>query len=97
MISKDEVARIAQLAKLRLETEELERMTGDLSRILEFVGQIGEAGEEGAGDGSGRAEGATPLRNDVPASSLDAGPITANAPAFAHGHFLVPKVLGGEQ
>ena len=93
MISRDEVARIAALAKLRLEPDELERMTGDLGRILEFVEQIGEVRDEIVPT----EEGETPLREDVPVSPLGPDAVAANAPSFSRGHFVVPRVLGGEE
>src|SRR3989338_2864633 len=40
MISKEEVLNLAQLARLKLTEPEGERLQGDLSSILEYVGQI---------------------------------------------------------
>lgn len=40
MLSKDEVAHIAKLAKLELSDEELERFTPQLGSILDFFGTL---------------------------------------------------------
>ncbi|HVR43510.1 MAG TPA: Asp-tRNA(Asn)/Glu-tRNA(Gln) amidotransferase subunit GatC [Thermoanaerobaculia bacterium] len=93
MITPDQIRRIASLAKLELGPEELESMTRELARVLDYVDQLagldpGTAAEEPAP--------ATPLRDDVISRSLDPATVEANAPAFAHGHFVVPRVFGGE-
>ena len=40
MIDREQVLHVARLARLRLDEEELERMTGELSGILEHVDRI---------------------------------------------------------
>ncbi len=91
MISAEEVLRIAALAKLDLAPDELERMQRDLGRILELVDQI-EAAPAAAND----ATDSTPLRADEPRPSLDHDEVAANAPQFLRGHFVVPRILGGD-
>ena len=39
-MTKDEVARIARLARLRLADEELEHLAADLGRILDYIGEL---------------------------------------------------------
>jgi aspartyl-tRNA(Asn)/glutamyl-tRNA(Gln) amidotransferase subunit C len=95
MISPDEVRRIAALAKLDLAPDELERMQRDLGRILELVDQIGEIDLAGAGERESGARSA-PLRPDDPRPSLDHDDVAASAPRFLHGHFVVPRILGGD-
>ena len=45
-LSRDEVAKVALLARLRLSEEELDRMTEQLGAILGYVERLGEAGQE---------------------------------------------------
>ena len=40
MIDREQVLHVAKLARLRLSDDEVERMTGELSQILEHVEQI---------------------------------------------------------
>lgn len=40
MLAKDELKHLAKLARIRLNEEELEKFQNELSRIVEFVGQL---------------------------------------------------------
>lgn len=46
-ISKNVVKKLADLAKLRLSEEELERFSGEFSSILDYVEQLKDADTEG--------------------------------------------------
>lgn len=50
MISKDEVLKLAELARLRLAEGEVEGLQKDISNILEYVGQVSQASQ---GDNQG--------------------------------------------
>jgi len=41
-LSRQDVAKVGLLARLALTEPELERMTGELSKIVDFVSQLGE-------------------------------------------------------
>src|SRR5688572_9560348 len=71
-VSRDEVARIAALARLALAPEEVERLTRELARILEHVERF--RGLEAAGDEPGGA------RSGVGAAALGAGALRADEP-----------------
>jgi aspartyl-tRNA(Asn)/glutamyl-tRNA(Gln) amidotransferase subunit C len=92
VITEDEVRRIAALAKLDPSEGELERMRGDLARILDLVDQLDEVRP---GD-TGGAGSPTPTRADEPRPPLAQEDVAANAPEFARGHFVVPPILGGD-
>jgi aspartyl-tRNA(Asn)/glutamyl-tRNA(Gln) amidotransferase subunit C len=47
MLSKDEVKRIAQLARIEITEEEAEKYSTELSAILGFVEKLNEADTEG--------------------------------------------------
>ncbi|MFA6956641.1 MAG: Asp-tRNA(Asn)/Glu-tRNA(Gln) amidotransferase subunit GatC [Thermoanaerobaculia bacterium] len=92
-ISTHEVRRVATLACLEFDEAGEARMAGEMSRILDYVDEIRDAG--------GNDEPALPvapvrLREDEPAESLPAEAVGNAAPRFARGHFVVPKVIGGE-
>ena len=95
MITRDEAARVAALAKLDMTGEELDRAARDLASILGYVEQIGEVDTSGVD--AGAIEGAAPpLRDDVPAPSLEPDDTFANAPDAdrAARLFRVPRVIG---
>lgn len=43
MITKDEVKHIAELARIKLDSDQIEKYQAELSAILDFVGQLLEA------------------------------------------------------
>jgi len=94
-LTREEVARIADLARLELPDADLDRLARELTDILTFAGQIAavdtraaEAAVE-AGPADGR------LRADVPRPSLPRADALAQAPAAdAAGCFTVPRVIG---
>lgn len=93
MIDRDEVRRIAGLANIELDDAAVEAMSRDLSQILDYVDQIAAVEVP-----SSEAAPAAPmtLRDDEVGPSVPVETIDENAPAFAHGLFVVPKIIGGE-
>jgi aspartyl-tRNA(Asn)/glutamyl-tRNA(Gln) amidotransferase subunit C len=97
-VSKETVAKVAALARIRMDDEELSRMAPELSNILEWVEQLGEVDTSAVEPMAAVIPNTLRLRDDV----VDADPLTgggrrdavlANAPAAEHGFFGVPKVI----
>ncbi|MCM2314174.1 MAG: Asp-tRNA(Asn)/Glu-tRNA(Gln) amidotransferase subunit GatC [Thermoanaerobaculia bacterium] len=93
-ITADEVRRIATLACLEFDAEGEARMAVEMSRILDYVDQVRGAAVGEAGAATASAEGRT--RADEPAASLSVAEVARAAPRFERGHFVVPRVIGGE-
>ena len=92
-IDRGEAKRIAELAHLEFDEPALERMAGEMTKILSYIDQLREVDVEGF-EWSAAAE-STPLHEDVPRPPVDRDAVAANAPAFSEdGHFIVPKVIG---
>ncbi|MEA2163602.1 MAG: aspartyl-tRNA(Asn)/glutamyl-tRNA(Gln) amidotransferase subunit [Thermoanaerobaculia bacterium] len=92
-IDRDEAKRIADLAHLEFDDTGLERMAGEMTKILSYIDQLREVDVTGFEEGMQPA--ATPLRDDVVRPSVDRAAAAGNAPSFsADGHFIVPKVIG---
>src|SRR5438552_8204492 len=92
-IDRFEAARIAELARLAVPEDELERVARQLSQVLEFVAALDQL-DLAAGEPTGFAPAAEPLRADEPdGRTLGAGRATAGAPDTEHGFFLVPPVV----
>ena len=70
MIDRDQVLHVARLARLRLTDEELERMPGELSKILEHVEKMDELDLDGVEPTSHVVELQNVLREDEPRPSL---------------------------
>jgi aspartyl-tRNA(Asn)/glutamyl-tRNA(Gln) amidotransferase subunit C len=93
-ITEEETRRIAVLAHLELSDGEVTRMSGELTRILEYIDQLNEVDISGVSATADHAS--TPLAADEIGPSLEGDGVAANAPSFIHGHFVVPKIIGGE-
>lgn len=92
-ITPEEVARIAELARLSLTDEEAVAMQHDLARILEYVEMLEELDTHGVEPTAHTFAVATPTRADVPSTPLDPELAVSNAPEKAGTAFLVPKVI----
>jgi aspartyl-tRNA(Asn)/glutamyl-tRNA(Gln) amidotransferase subunit C len=97
-VDRATVAKIASLARLKLDEDALDRMVPEFNMILAWVEQLGEVDASGVEPMTAVIPQALRLRDDV----VDADPLTgggirdkvlANAPAPEHGFFGVPKVI----
>ncbi|HET6830061.1 MAG TPA: Asp-tRNA(Asn)/Glu-tRNA(Gln) amidotransferase subunit GatC [Solirubrobacterales bacterium] len=91
MIDREQVLHIARLARLRLSDEEVERMSTELSGILDHVEAIGELDLDGIAPTTHVVTLENVLRADVPAPSLERERALADAPDSAAGSFRVPS------
>jgi aspartyl-tRNA(Asn)/glutamyl-tRNA(Gln) amidotransferase subunit C len=91
MIDREQVLHVARLARLRLSDEEVERMSGELSSILEHVDRISELDLEGVEPTSHVVDLENVLREDEPRPSWPREQILEPAPDPAEGAFRVPS------
>jgi aspartyl-tRNA(Asn)/glutamyl-tRNA(Gln) amidotransferase subunit C len=92
-ITRDEVRKIAELARLEIPEGRIERMAGELSAVLDFAGALQRLDLAGC-EPSVFAPADTPLREDA----LDDRRLTndaalAAAPEAEQGFFLVPPIV----
>ena len=96
-ITRDEVAHLADLARIDLDDAELDHLAPQLSVILESVASISGV----AGDDIPPTSHAIPLtnvfRDDVVAPCLTADQALSGAPEQEQQRFSVPRILGDEQ
>lgn len=96
-ITRDEVAHLANLARIDLDDAELDHLAPQLSVILESVASINGV----AGDDVPPTSHALPLtnvfRDDVVTPGLTAEQALAMAPEVDQQRFSVPRILGDEQ
>ena len=91
MIERDQVLHVARLARLRLSDEEVDRMAGELSQILEHVETMNELQLDGVEPTSHVVELQNVLREDIPRESLPRERALDQAPDAADGGFRVPS------
>jgi aspartyl-tRNA(Asn)/glutamyl-tRNA(Gln) amidotransferase subunit C len=92
-VSREEVEKVARLARLRLSPAEVETFSHQLSKILEHVEKFRDLdlGAAAAPDHDEQPESA--LRADVIGAVLSPEEALYNAPAAVDGLFAVPRVL----
>lgn len=91
MIERDQVLHVARLARLRLSEEEVERMAGELSGILDHVDRIAELDLDDVPPTSHVVELENVLRADEPRPSWPREVVLAPAPDPDDGAFRVPS------
>jgi aspartyl-tRNA(Asn)/glutamyl-tRNA(Gln) amidotransferase subunit C len=96
-ITREQVERIAALARLSLPESELQRVSKELDSILAYAEALAQVDTEGVPPTAHVIPLATPLREDVAAPALDPALAVANAPVSEGTAFVVPKVIDGEQ
>jgi aspartyl-tRNA(Asn)/glutamyl-tRNA(Gln) amidotransferase subunit C len=87
------VRRIAKLARIRLEADEITTLQAELNAILGYVEQLNEVDVTGVEPLSGGAQMAMRLRDDALTDGGIAEEILANAPDRIGMFFAVPKVV----
>jgi aspartyl-tRNA(Asn)/glutamyl-tRNA(Gln) amidotransferase subunit C len=96
-VSRDEVLKIADLARLYFSDEELDAFIPQFQRILDYVVQLKQVNVEGIDPTSHVSLTADfekhMFREDVVTDSLPVEESLANAPDSGSGHFRVPKVI----
>ena len=98
MVTKEEVKKVAGLAKLEFASEELDDLTSELNSVLGYIDQLKEIDVTNIEplENMNEAVEQSTLRKDEVRKSLTVADALLNAPKSADGYFLVPKVLARE-
>jgi len=91
MIDREQVLHVARLARLELSEDEVSRMTGELSAILEHIEKISALDLDGVPPTTHVVDVPNALRPDVPRPCLPREIVLANAPAVDDDGFSVPS------
>ncbi|MBM3809006.1 MAG: Asp-tRNA(Asn)/Glu-tRNA(Gln) amidotransferase subunit GatC [Acidimicrobiia bacterium] len=95
LLSRQDVQRIAELARLELTSEELDLFTRQLGDILTYVEQIRALDTTGV-EPTSQVLNRPVDRDDAPGATLTRAQLLGNAPDAAPeaGLFKVPRVIG---
>ena len=93
-ISRDDVAHLANLARLALTDAELDSFAGQLDAILAHVGKIQAVDVTGIEATGNPLKEVNVTRPDAVLSSLAQDDALAAAPRAEDGRFAVPRILG---
>ena len=95
-LDRSDVARLAALARIDMSDDDLDRLSGQLSAIVEAVAQVAQV----AGDDVPATSHPIPMANvyrpDEVRPSLSQAEALSGAPAPEDGRFRVPQILGEE-
>jgi aspartyl-tRNA(Asn)/glutamyl-tRNA(Gln) amidotransferase subunit C len=93
-VDKSTVARIAQLARIKVPEEDLDALADELSKIVGWVEQLDEVDTKGVAPMASTVEGIVlRQRDDVVTDGDCREAVLSNAPKTTKGYFVVPKVI----
>jgi len=92
-VSKEDVKKIAELARLEFNEKEIENYTSEMNQILEYVDKLNELDTENVKPLSHPIENSNVFREDVLKESTPREEGLKNAPDASTEHFKVPKVI----
>lgn len=93
-IEMSQVERVAELARLQVSPEELERLSTQLSRILTYMEELNAVDTVGVPVTTSVVAGdANVLREDEVQPSLSQDQALSNAPEAVDGFFQVPQII----
>jgi aspartyl-tRNA(Asn)/glutamyl-tRNA(Gln) amidotransferase subunit C len=92
-LTRQEVQHVALLARLALTPQELDRMTEELSQVLEHVAVLNQADTERVAPTYHINPPADPWRPDVLKPGLTQREALMNAPEARDGQVRVPRIL----
>ena len=95
-IGRDDVARLADLARIQLTEEEITRFAGEFDSIMDAVASVSEVASEDVPATSHPIAMTNVFREDVVTETLTQEEALAGAPDAQDGRFAVPQILGEE-
>ena len=96
-ITTDVVAHLANLARIALTPEEIEKLAGELGAIVDSVAKVSEVATDDVPATSHPIRLVNVFRDDVPGETLTAAQALAGAPEHDGSRFKVSAILGEEQ
>jgi len=93
-VTKKDVEKIAELARLKFSEDELENFTPQMNEILSYMDKLNELDTENVNPLSHPVEQSNVFREDEMKISIPVEDALKNAPSKDEHHFKVPKVIG---
>ena len=93
-IDKNTTLKIAKLSRLRVEEDQIDELSSQLSAILDWVEQLNEVNTDQVKPLSNVSTADLPLREDKESNIEDKSKeVLSNAPEKLENYFVVPKVI----
>ena len=93
LLSREQIAQIAHLARLELAEDEIDRLTGHMNQIMEHFAALQKLDTTDVEPTSHVIPIENVLREDRARPSLPTSEIVANAPEERDGCFVVPRIV----
>jgi aspartyl-tRNA(Asn)/glutamyl-tRNA(Gln) amidotransferase subunit C len=93
-LSREDVAKVSLLGRLRLRDDELDRMTDQLTQIVAYMELLSEVNTDGVEPMAHAVERSNVFAEDLVVPSLDRDAALSNAPKRDEQCYRVPAVLG---
>ena len=94
-VQKEEILKMAKLARLEVTDDEVVRMQGSLGELLEYLDVLKQLDLKDVEPMTAVDSAPRPLRPDVEKPMLSKEQALRNAPEINLEHFSIPKVIGG--
>ena len=92
-LTKQDVAKVARLARIKMDDNKLEALMPQLSNIIGFVEQLSEVDTDNVEPLASVVDINLRLREDEVSDGGYAKEVLSNAPEELEGYFVVPKVV----
>ena len=92
-ITKEDVVHVANLARLELSEDAIEKFAGQIGEILDHVDSLKRVDTQGVSATSHAISLTNVFRDDDMAEPEDRDRCMANAPESEEGSFVVPKII----
>ncbi len=92
-VDEKTVRRVARLARIKVQDDDVPRLAGELNAILSFVEQLNEVDVAGVVPMTSVVAMKMKMRDDVVTDGGIAAEVTRNAPVSEDQFFMVPKVV----
>ena len=92
-ITKEDVVHVANLARLELSEDAIEKFTGQIGEILDHVDSLNRVDTQGISATSHAISQTNAFREDDLSAPVDRDLCMANAPECQEGSFVVPKII----
>lgn len=94
MVTQEEVKKIARLSRLEIQEHELEKFTGQMNQILDFIASLNKLDTSHIEATSHANVMGTAFREDKLVESQISELVLETAPEAENHFFKVPKVIG---
>jgi aspartyl-tRNA(Asn)/glutamyl-tRNA(Gln) amidotransferase subunit C len=92
-ISKEDVKKVAELARLEFNEAQTEKFTEQMGNILDYIEKLNELDTDNVEPTSHVLDISTPLRDDKVQKLLTIDEVLQNAPESEDDFFVVPQVI----